>query len=375
MGSSGKHVAAKHIKQPQATDGEGARSRRSHRKAAASGRKAGAKRVISIAAVSLAVLIVAAIAVIAVSGISSIVVKDIAIVEDSSKIQLLTELEDSSLTEITVQPESLEAENAVFSAPMQLVPIYKKAQADENVKNILLICQDGEGSASDIYSLLSFNKSTGNISFMFLLNDTWVNIPDNGWGMLASARSYGGVGLVINTLNSNFDLDIQHYMTVSMEHLIRVIDELGGIELPLTAEEAEYINSQIPGSLPISNGTYNLSGAQSMAHVRSRKIGSGDISRSDRQREALCALVAKAVQNGTDLSGWIKFAHSGLKTNMSLAKLIELYSDVNSCPIITVKQGRLPISDVWHYAESSGIPVIAVDIEQTRELLHEQLYQ
>ena len=52
--------------------------------------------------------------------------------------------------------------------------------------------------------------------------------------------AYGGVGLTINTLNKQFDLDIQDYIIVNFENLVGIIDELGGIQVKLTEEEAEY---------------------------------------------------------------------------------------------------------------------------------------
>ncbi len=61
-----------------------------------------------------------------------------------------------------------------------------------------------------------------------------MEIDGYGQSKLGHTFAYGGVGLTINTINKQFDLDIQDYVIVNFENLVGIIDELGGIKVKLT---------------------------------------------------------------------------------------------------------------------------------------------
>ena len=56
------------------------------------------------------------------------------------------------------------------------------------------------------------------------LRDTWVYLPERGWSKINAATAYGGTGLLINTLNENFDLDIQNYIQIKFNDFKQIID-------------------------------------------------------------------------------------------------------------------------------------------------------
>ncbi len=49
----------------------------------------------------------------------------------------------------------------------------------------------------------------------------------------------------MDTLNTNFDLDIQKYITVNFMNVAELVDDMGGIEQDITEEETKYINGYI----------------------------------------------------------------------------------------------------------------------------------
>ena len=69
-----------------------------------------------------------------------------------------------------------------------------------------------------------------------------------------------GSGLTINTINKQFDLDIQNYIIVNFDSLVGIIDELGGITVNLTEEEAEYYRQT--GMPDITSGDVTLTGSR-----------------------------------------------------------------------------------------------------------------
>ena len=96
-------------------------------------------------------------------------------------------------------------------------PIISVPQKDKNVENILVFGVDSRGSddykcRSDAMIVVSINKKTNTIKLISLMRDTGVYIGDtkesqsSSLDKLTHAYAYGGVGLMINTININFDL-------------------------------------------------------------------------------------------------------------------------------------------------------------------------
>ena len=153
------------------------------------------------------------------------------------------------------------------------VQIAQEEQKDDDVINVLLVGTDSRDPDSDMgrsdsMMLVSFNRTKQKATVISFLRDSLVEIDGYGKSRLGHTLAYGGVGLTINTLNKQFDLDIQNYITVSFDSLVHVIDELGGIEVNLTEEEAAYYRET--GMPDIQSGPVTLTGSQALAHARNR---------------------------------------------------------------------------------------------------------
>lgn len=119
------------------------------------------------------------------------------------------------------------------------VQIARENQKNSDVVNVLLVGSDSrdpnaELGRSDSMILVSYNKAENKATALSFLRDTLVEIDGYGQSKLGHTFAYGGVGLTINTLNKQFDLDIQDYIIVNFENLVGIIDELGGIQVKLT---------------------------------------------------------------------------------------------------------------------------------------------
>ena len=93
---------------------------------------------------------------------------------------------------------------------------------------------------SDSMMLVSFNKSKNKSTVVSFLRDSLVDIDGYGKSRLGHTYAYGGIGLTINTINKTYDLDIQNYITIDFENLVSIIDEIGGVKVFITEEEAEF---------------------------------------------------------------------------------------------------------------------------------------
>ena len=255
--------------------------------------------------------------------------------------------------------------------------IYKVDTIDENVVNILVLGEDtreGEsGGRSDTMMVLSYNKKTGTAKLVSVLRDTYVPIAGHGtWNRV------GGVGMAINTINQNFGLDIQYYISTDFQNMQEMVDMLGGLELTLTKEEAAYINKTTKTSdLPEKDGTYTLNGAQVLTHSRNRKMGDGDWGRTRRQRDVLLSFFNRAKQEKdvASLLSLINGMTEHVKTNMSLGMMLDLGKAAVFSGNFTLQGGHIPFDKTWNYARVNGASVIKADLDKNKELVLEFLYE
>lgn len=163
--------------------------------------------------------------------------------------------------------------------------------------------QIGKGTRSDSIMVANINHETKQIKVASIYRDTYVDIDGHGLDKITHAHSFGGPELAIDTLNRNFDLDIDKYITVNFGNVAEVINDIGGIDLDITSEELKYINGYIDEINRINEtdsahitetGTQHVDGTQAVAYSRIRYTAGGDYKRAERQRTVLLKLFKEA---------------------------------------------------------------------------------
>ncbi len=292
----------------------------------------------------------------------------------------------SDLVIIDGEPEDLTQDYDAPIDPSDIYadPIYQEDQIDPDVLNILLLGDDGRDSydsgRSDVMLLLSYNKRLNTIKMISLLRDTWIYIPGRDtWNRINTAYRFGGVGLAINTVNTNFQLDVQYYALIHFRDIVEITDYLGGIDIELTAKEAELINARSgsPNTLPEVSGMHHLDGLQTFAHARNRSIGNGDWSRTERQRQILSAFFEKAKQqeSATALAELVFNLMGYVETNMSPTQILSIATSVVfSEKSVTPETATIPCPGSWTYAYEGRMAVIHINLEENVRWLREFLY-
>lgn len=258
------------------------------------------------------------------------------------------------------------------------VQIAKEDQIDNDVYNVLLVGTDSRDpnadmGRSDSMMLVSFNKNEGKSSVISFLRDTLVDIDGYGKSRLGHTYAYGGVGLTINTLNQQFGLDIQNYVTINFENLVNIIDELGGIEVTLTEEEAEYYRQN--GMPDIQAGSVTLTGSQALAHARNRTLDS-DFGRTRRQRSVMYGIYRKVLEqrDPSTLMPLITYCMTQVKTNMSVTEIYNMATDVLSVDNLKTQQAAVPQEGTYNSITYEGMAVLEIDMEANKQYINELLY-
>ena len=264
---------------------------------------------------------------------------------------------------------------------------------EAGVKNILLIGNDSrsadESGRSDAMILVSISSKTNSIHLTSLLRDIYVDIPGHDGNRLNAAYAYGGPELLMETLEENFDIEVNRYMLVNFQAFANLVDAVGGVDLELSNEEVQYVNgylveyNQLEGRpegtdyLDTSlSGNIHLNGPQALAYCRNRYIGS-DFARTERQRKVISAIVKKVAK--TSPAKLLKIVNEIMPmvtTNLTRNELVSLGAGAFLKFLrYDIKQHQIPAEGTWSNASVYGEgSVLKMDIEKNAELLDEFLY-
>ena len=188
--------------------------------------------------------------------------------------------------------------------------------------NILLVGQDrrpGEGrSRSDAMILCSINTKTGKVSMISFLRDLYVQIPGYSDNKLNATYVFGGFPLLKEALYKNFGVNVDACFEVDFNGFMALIDQVGGVDINLTAEEVVQIGKGT------HEGLNHLDGRSALAYARIRKIGT-DFARTNRQRTVLLAVYDKLKDKSiTELLDMVETALPYVTTDMSNSQIYSL---------------------------------------------------
>ena len=258
------------------------------------------------------------------------------------------------------------------------VKIAEADQKDDEVYNVLLVGTDSRDPNSDMgrsdsIMLVSFNKKENKSTVVSFLRDSLVDIDGYGKSRLGHTYAYGGVGLTINTINKTYDLDIQNYITINFENLVGIIDEIGGVKVYISEEEAEYYRQN--GMPDIQSGDVILTGSQALAHARNRTLGS-DFERTRRQRSVMYGIYRKVMEDKdpSSILSLINYCMNQVETNMSVTEIYDMAKDVLAVDNLKMQQASLPQDGTYTDITYEGMAVLEIDFDANKKFLEELLY-
>lgn len=137
--------------------------------------------------------------------------------------------------------------------------------------------------------------------------DLLVNIPRTGGkNKINTALSTGGPGLLVETIQSNFQIKINHYVQVNLYGFEQLVDAIGGVPVYFQKQGRDTHS----GFAPTGPGCVTLTGGNALAFARSRYYESlvrpgywesdpsSDLGRIRRQQEFMRAALKKAIDRG-----------------------------------------------------------------------------
>ena len=150
------------------------------------------------------------------------------------------------------------------------------------------------GANTDTMMLVHIPADRQSIQVVSLPRDSWVSIPGYGMNKINAAYGLGGPPLMVRTVEQATGLTINDYAEVSFEGFVRVINELGGVNvcLPFAVSDSE-------SGLNMSAGSHHVYGVTALKFARDRhSFATSDLHRIADQQQLLASLFAQATASG-----------------------------------------------------------------------------
>lgn len=266
----------------------------------------------------------------------------------------------------------------------------------DNVYNLLLIGTDArdlesERGRSDAMIVLSVNKSTKKITMTSIMRDTYLHIPEVGYNRVNAAYSYGGAPLLVQTLEENFGFRIDNYVVANFGVFKEIVDQVGGVDLDISASEIDVMNmyideynSVISGEpldtdkMDLSDAGYvHLNGKQALSYCRIRYVGNGDFDRTGRQREVMDLILQKCKSMSiSELNKLAETVLPWLTTDLSASDALSLASAaiLKGYYKYDIQSIRIPNDETWDGIMVDGMSVLSIDFDANRDLFFETVY-
>ena len=269
--------------------------------------------------------------------------------------------------------------------------VYNKT---EGIYNILLLGIESnaereaqrKGYRSDVMMLCSINFDQNTMHLTSVPRDMWVDVPreiDDAGNVIKSssqrintAYSYGGgpnkdgAKYAMKcmedflSMDGTFDIDIDYFVSIDMDGMYKLADDLGGVEVVMDRYVAGVGNK---------GETVTITSKNIDAYIRTRKGAGDDYGRVSRQQDYIMAVAKKIKSMGTTeavtrLYGTItEYA----KTNLSLEQCLSLASFVRDFDLSNLTKYTVQGTG---FRTSGGASVLAVKEDELRAYMLDYFY-
>lgn len=248
-------------------------------------------------------------------------------------------------------------------------PLFEK----DGTCNILLIGADRRDRSwngnSDTMMLASVNRSTKTIHLMSFMRDLAADVEGHGTEKLNAAYAVGGPDLLVSTMEKNFGVRVDHYVSVDFYSMADVIDQLGGVSVTVSDAEAEAANGLVEGmasgegltsyrTYDHGAGTYDADGLMAVAYARIRHIGNADYQRTQRQRNVIEEAFSKVkTLEGDQLSRFLRQSMKEVSHDFSAGDLLSLSSMLPDLLTYKMEEARVPFDGLYSSSGEMLVPV------------------
>ena len=179
---------------------------------------------------------------------------------------------------------------------------------------------------SNTMLLVRFLPDPHQIHILSIPRDTLVQLPGIPAAKIDWANLVGGAPLAMKTVSKQLgNLPIDHYLRLSRNGFIELVDALGGVEVNVP-KKMDYVDQTQQLNIHFLPGKQKLNGRHLEEYVRFRHDKLGDIGRVQRQQEVIKAMMQTLLQPMTiaKLPQILQVTQANIDTDLSVEEMLTL---------------------------------------------------
>ncbi len=265
------------------------------------------------------------------------------------------------------------------------------------IRHYMLICVDQWDAKADALGhtdglvLVTVDEFAGRVMLTSFIRDMLIQRPDGKFGRINNVVTYfgdnqAGVDTLITTINTHFDLKIEKYIVVDFGQVEAIIDAVGGVDITVTAHEAEYLRNYSISSTSTTPsmagaGTYHFSGHAAVIFMRIRRVinssgESQDLGRTRRVRTVLMTIAdsLKDISYDQAMQLLTIVGENTCVTNMSSADMLDALDLGMRIKGTAIEEIRMPVPGSFHSMPVAGMATQEIDWTLNVATLHDFLF-
>src|SRR4051794_35503128 len=188
------------------------------------------------------------------------------------------------------RPSSGVQSPAVTAAPGQTLPADDGPaetfpEADPTAKNFLVTGADNStdkscvqledkgprsGERSDTIMVIRLDPATKRSAVLSFPRDLWVKIPGHGTQRINGAYRRDDPNLLIDTIQQEFGLQIDHFIQIDFCAFQRLVSAVGGVSVPLDFPVRDTATGLLVDDVTAPGTCHRFDGVEALKYVRSR---------------------------------------------------------------------------------------------------------
>lgn len=231
----------------------------------------------------------------------------------------------------------------------------------------------------DALMLVTFNPKTLNATIMSIPRDSFVYIPNMGTENKITHAAWGGTSHMIKTIEGFTGIDIDYYVKINFQGVIKLVNLLGGITVDVPMEFCEsnaYRQTSANKLICLKEGVQTLTGEQALALARHRKtLLTGDLQRGTNQQLVVQGILnqAKNIKSANQALSMLDTMSKSMDTNFTTKQLLSFYdifkvileTSSNQDNLINIQQLYLSGANQGIYDERTGLVLSDYIINQS----------
>ncbi len=182
-----------------------------------------------------------------------------------------------------------------------------------------------KSARTDTMFIISIDSEAKYLNMLSIPRDTWVDIPDYGYGKINSAYAIGGLKLAQKTVSNFLGISLDHYIIIRIKAGVEIVDALGGLNIDVP-KDMDYDDNWGNLHIHLKQGPQILTGQETVGFARFRHDEEGDWGRMKRQQQVINSLISelKKPNNILKIDKFIKIAHENIDTDLTVAEMIDI---------------------------------------------------